>query len=111
MRKKSESILRLPEIYDSGGDLSKKWFVAYFARNPKTQEMERFKIFKGINTFNTLKSRRAAAEKVKEYWTEKLKAGWSPFVSTNVIYGDNLEYQTYIKNYRSMKPRNVAGGT
>ncbi len=106
MRKKSESILRLPEIYDSGGDLSKKWFVAYFARNPKTQEMERFKIFKGINSFTTLKSRRTAAEQVKEHWTEKLKAGWSPFVNTNVIYGDNLEYQTYIKNYRTMKSRN-----
>lgn len=101
-----QKLIRLPVIYDAGGDISKKWFIEYYVRNPRTGRMERQRSYRGINKFHNKKERLKAADKMKQYWTEKLRSGWSPFVDENVIYDDNLEYQTAIKNYRKMKARN-----
>jgi len=103
---KQHILIKLPVIFDSGGDLSKNWFIEFYARNPRTGKMERQRFYKEINKYHTLKERRAAAEKMRQYWTDKLKAGWSPFIDDTVIYDDNLEYQTYIKNYRKIKSTN-----
>jgi len=103
---KQHELIRLPVIFDSGGDLSKNWFIEFYARNPRTSKMERQRIYKDINKYHTLKERRAAAEKMRQHWTDKLKAGWSPFVDNSIIYDDNLEYQTYIKNYKKVKSTN-----
>lgn len=101
-------LIRLPQIYNCGGRLllKDKWFIEFYVRNPRTDKMDRFRKAKGINKFHTLKERNAAAEEMKRYWTEKLKSGWTPFLDTNIIYEDNLEYQTYIKNYRALKSKN-----
>ncbi|MFW5831263.1 MAG: tyrosine-type recombinase/integrase [Prolixibacteraceae bacterium] len=99
-------LIRLPVIYDAGGDISKKWFIQYYVRNPRNGRLERQRSYRGINKFHTLKERREAAEKMRRHWSDKLKAGWSPFVDESVIYDDNLEYQTAIKNYRKMKSKN-----
>jgi len=103
---KQLKLIRLPVICNSGGDLSKNWFIEFYARNPRTDKMERQRSYKGINKYHNYKGRMAAAEKMKQYWTDKLKAGWSPFVDSSVIYDDNLEYQTHIKNYRKIKSTN-----
>jgi len=99
-------LIKLPTIYNAGGALSKKWFIEFYVRNPKTNKLERQRMFKGINSVHTLKGRIAAAEKMKQHWTDKLKAGWTPFIDQNIIYDDNLEYQTFIKNYRLTKSKN-----
>lgn len=99
-------MIKLPVVYDAGGDLSKKWFIEFYVRNPRTGRMERQRISKGINKFHTLKERKAAAEEMRQHWTEKLRAGWSPFTDESIIYDDNLQYQTFIKSYRVAKSRN-----
>ncbi len=101
-----QKLIKLPVIYDAGGDLSKKWFIIFYVRDPRTGRLERQRIAKGINKFHTLKARKAAAEEMRQYWTDKLKSGWTPFTDESVIYDDNLEYQTFIKNYRTTKSRN-----
>ena len=93
-------------IYDAGGSLKEKWYIEFYARNPRTGKMERQRKFKGINKFHSLKQRKEAAEEMRMYWTDKLRTGWSPFTDTNIIYDDNLEYQTFIKNYRVAKSKN-----
>lgn len=103
---KKQIIIRLPVIYDAGGDISKKWFIEYYVRNPRNGRMDRQRSYKGINKFHTIRERQAAAEKMQQYWADKLRAGWSPFVDESVIYDDNLEYQTAVKNYRKMKSKN-----
>lgn len=103
---KEEKLLVLPTIYDGGGDLKKPWYIEFTMKNPKTGKLERQRIKKGINSIHSLKGRRAAAEKMKLHWTEKLKAGWSPFNNEKNVYDDNLEYQTYIINYRKTKSKN-----
>lgn len=101
-----EKIIRLPVIYDAGGDISKKWFIEFYVRNPRTGRMERQRMSKGINKHHTLKQRQAAAEEMRQHWTDKLKAGWSPFTDELTIYDDNLQYQTFIKNYHTTKAQN-----
>ncbi|NLO02845.1 MAG: hypothetical protein GX126_11125, partial [Bacteroidales bacterium] len=103
---KQTVLIRLPVIYDAGGDLSKKWFIEFYVRNPRTGFMERQRKSKGINKFHTIKARQAAAEKMRHYWSDRLKAGWSPFTDELIIYEDNLEYQTFIKKYRTSKSKN-----
>jgi integrase len=101
-----EKLIKLPVIFDAGGDVSKRWFVEYYVKNPKDGKFVRRKIYKGINKFHTLKERKKAAREICNSWTEKLKAGWTPFKDESVIYDDNLQYQTYIKNYRRSVSQN-----
>jgi len=101
-----EKLIKLPVIYDAGGDLLKKWFIEFYVKNPQTGRFERQRIAKGINKFHTLKARKAAAEEMRQYWTDKLKSGWTPFTDESVIYDDNLEYQTFIRKYRKIKTSN-----
>lgn len=108
MENQRQILIRLPEIYDCGGKVSPqdKWLIIFSVRNPRTGKMVRIRKAQGINKYHTLKERRAAAEKMKKYWSEKLKAGWSPFNDSNIIYDDNLEFQTAVKNYRKLKSKN-----
>ena len=78
---KKKEIIRLPQIFDCGGRVTTEhdWFIEFYVRNPRTDRMQRFKKYKGINKFHTLKERQCAAEKMKQYWTDKLRSGWTPF--------------------------------
>jgi integrase len=102
----NDKLIRLPIIYDAGGDLKKEWFVEFYVRNPKTNVLQRQRVKKGINSFHTVQGRYAAAQKMLNHWKDKLLAGWSPLTEQNVVYEDNLEFQTYIKNYRHRKSKN-----
>jgi len=101
-----EKLIKLPVIYDAGGDLLKKWFIEFYVKNPQTGRFERQRISKGINKYHSLKERRKAAKEMCKHWREKLRAGWTPFKDESVIYDDNLQYQTFIKNYRKSKSQN-----
>jgi len=103
-------LIRLPVIYDCGGRFlsSDKWFIEFYVRDPRKPQKpwKRIKKYQGINKYHTLKEKKAAAEKMKQYWTDKLRAGWSPFTDQNIIYDDNLEFQTAIKSYRKATSKN-----
>lgn len=103
---KREKLIRLPIVCDAGGDLNKNWFVEFYCRNPKNGKFERQKIYKGINKFHTVAERRRAATELAELYTEKLRNGWSPYIDEQVIYDDNLQFQSAIKNYRKAKSKN-----
>ena len=91
-----EKIIRLPIIYDSGGD-SKKWFIEFQVLNPRSNKLELQRKYQGINSHHTIKGRYAVGEKMLNHWKDKLLQGLSPLVDQNVLYEDNLEFQTYIK--------------
>ena len=43
-----------PKIYDAKGNLSERWYVYFYFRNPETGKMKKQKsIFKGANRFKT----------------------------------------------------------
>ena len=103
---KEEKLIKLPVLFDAGGDLSKKWYVLFYCRNPRTNRFERQRLMQGINSHHTLKGRYAAGEKMLNHWKDKLLQGWTPLTDENIIYDDNLEFQTYVKNYRQLKSKN-----
>jgi integrase len=103
---KREKLVRLPILCDAGGDLTKNWFVEFYCRNPKNGKFERQKIYKGINKLHTVSERRKAGQEICNIYTDKIRNGWSPYIDDLVIYDDNLQFQSAIKNYRKAKSKN-----
>ena len=97
---KQKPIIRLPQLYDAGGDISKKWFVYYSVRDPKSGKMERFKEFCGLRISMPVNERYEASKKIIDRLTVKLKNGWTPYNDPSVVYPDNLQFQTAVKEYR-----------
>lgn len=103
---KREKILRLPSVYNAGGDTSKRWFVEFYCKDPRTGKLERQKVYTGINKHQDPVTRQEIADQLCKKYTEKLKNGWSPFMDDLNVYEDNLQFQTHIKNYRKAKSKN-----
>lgn len=70
---------KLPELYDAGGDIKKQWFVYYSFRHPATKKFKRIKVFKDLNTFKTVKTRRSRAYDIIIPLIEALQEGLNPF--------------------------------
>lgn len=69
---------KTPELFDCDGDTNKRWFVAYWFRNPETDKMERHRIWIS-SKLNTKTARRNKARELIDVLTIKLNAGWSPY--------------------------------
>lgn len=96
---KRKKLVILPKLNDAGGDLSKKWFVYYSVRDPRTDKMERFKDHAGLSCPEESERRSLATEKIQAL-TEKLKRGWTPFLDdTEAIYEDQLQYKNVADIY------------
>lgn len=97
---KRKILVRLAKLYDAGGDISKKWFVYYSVRDPKSGKMERFKEFSGIHMNMSADERYQAAQLLIVELNTKLKEGWTPLLDSSVIYEDSLQYRAVTKTYR-----------
>lgn len=106
-RKKAIAIL--PRLVDSGGDVSKKWWVEYSIRNPKTDAMKRFRDYASFTNVSSAKGRYDIASKVISELTAKIQSGWTPFNSdqcATYIYEDELTYTAIANNYGKMRQSN-----
>ena len=83
-RRKKEIIM--PHLNDCGGDLTKKWYVEYSIRNPKTFKMERVRIYESINQFSTYEERFNLAQKVIVHYSKQIQSG-------NISYQEFVEYE------------------
>lgn len=104
---KRKKIVILPKLNDAGGNLSKKWFVYYSVRDPRTDKMERFREHSGL--FHPEEAvRRERANKLTEELKTKLKRGWTPFLDDEeAIYEDQLQYKTVAEIYGKQKAANA----
>lgn len=90
----------LPQLNDCGGNLLSSWFVHYSCRNPKTNKLDRFRIYTGFKSLSTGAGRRKHAESLIKKYTEKLKSGWTPYLDDEVvIYEDQVTYEQIAKNF------------
>jgi integrase len=102
-----KKLVRLPHLNYSGGDTSKQWYVEYGVRNPKTDKMERFRVYEGLSDSDSEK-RVVAAEQIIKEFTEKLRNGWSPFLADEkFVYDDELVYNEIAKVYGTMRLANA----
>lgn len=99
-----KSILILPVLKDRAGDVSKRWFVEFSARNPQTDEMKRFRY--NISG-KTKEDRYAKGNELKDDLTKKLMSGWSPYDLPKVIFEDEIEYANAAKTYGKLKEETV----
>ena len=97
----------LPQLNDCAGDITKNWFVYYSVRDPRTNRMERFKTYKGINKFKNPERRYAKSEEIIGEISKKLKEGWTPFKDdSKIIYADQLRYTNVVEIYGEMRASN-----
>lgn len=70
-------------------NLAAQWFVYYSYKNPNSGLMERQKIFRDINTFDSIRERREYARALIKLYNDLLKSGYSPYeLYTDVETGD-----------------------
>jgi integrase len=109
MRRKK--ILVLPKLCDRKGDLGKKWFIELSQRNPKTNELVRFRTEKindvNINSFSTAAERYEFGKKIIADLRRKLNNGWTIFNdSEKFIYEDQTQYSHEARIYKKMVESN-----
>jgi len=106
---KREKIAILPTLYDFGGDMSpkNKWYVQYSVKDPATGKMVRKKLYTGFAKLKDKKERYSLANRLITEYTDKLAAGWNPFVHDNTaIYTDMLQYKNAASIFNEKKTGN-----
>ncbi|MHA7109229.1 tyrosine-type recombinase/integrase [Sunxiuqinia elliptica] len=99
-------LISLPTLNDKKGDARKEWYVEYGVRNPKTDKLERFRIYEGLSKVAPV-VRYKRAEKIISEYTEKLKSGWSPLIEDErYIYQDTLVYTEVAKAFGNSRLSN-----
>ena len=84
-----------PKIYDAKGDLSKRWYVYFYYRDPETGKMKKQKpIFKGANRFKTRAERMEVLNTYRRALFRLLKDGFSP-------YDTNEQTKARLEKHRS----------
>lgn len=86
-----------PKIYDADGDLSKRWYVYYSYRDPKTDKLKRQPpIYKGANRFKTKAERLEILMAYKLALKKLLSQGYSPYENYKITKAKNekLEKET-----------------
>lgn len=106
---KREKIAILPTLYDFGGDMSpeNKWYVQYSVKDPATGQMVRKKLYAGFAKIKDKKSRYAYANTLIKEYTDKLTAGWNPYIhDKTAIYTDMLQYRNAARIFQDKKSGN-----
>ena len=94
--KKTTSIIGIP-FRPAELRIGVDWLVVYYARNPITGELERFR--NRVPKIEGKKARTKYAQLMVENLNEKLYSGWSPFEELNGFEFKSYEYciETYLK--------------
>ena len=105
---KREKLIILPKLHGYNGDMSKRWFIFFSYRNPRTCRMQRFRIYTGFSLINNKSDRYTHADKLIKDYSERLRNGWNPFEEdAEVIYTDQLQYSNLAKIYGNQKKSNL----
>tara|TARA_B100000809_G_scaffold264856_1_gene321891 strand:+ start:126 stop:770 length:645 start_codon:yes stop_codon:yes gene_type:complete len=78
-----------PKIYNSNGDLSKRWYVYFSFRNPETGKLQRMKnVYGKTNNYKTKEERLSVLAVYRKKLLELLKQGYDPFGDNSVLYNN-----------------------
>jgi len=102
-----KKLVILPRLYDAAGNLDESWFVFYSYRNPKTDKMQRFRLYDGFKKLHSAPDRYAHAQKIMADLKAKIKAGWTPFDEEQIIYEDLTQYANVAKVYGQKRKSNL----
>ncbi|WOD43755.1 phage integrase N-terminal SAM-like domain-containing protein [Hwangdonia lutea] len=81
-----------PKIYTANDDLSKRWYVYFSFRNPKTGKMTRMKnIYGGANKFKTKEERIALLSRYQRRLLKLLKEGYNPYQKNTALFKSKMD--------------------
>ena len=104
-----KALFSTPKIYDADGDLSKRWYIYYSYRHPKTGKLKRMKnIYGKVNRSKTKEARYYLLALYKRRLLLLLKAGYSPFLDNTELY---YQHQNHIHKHPQIKTGVVSQGT
>ncbi len=84
---KSDKPYSAPKIYNAKGDLSKRWYVYYSFRNPKSKKMERMQNIYGIaHKYKSKEDRMYILMCYRNAVLKLLQEGFSPFADNQELY-------------------------
>lgn len=90
-----------PKIYTADGDLTKRWYIYFSFRNPKTGRMKRMpNIYGKTNRYKTKETRLAILSSYRKNLLFLLKQGFNPFI-------DNTELYEQMKNPGEEKEKEI----
>ena len=80
-----------PKIYNANGDISKRWYLYFSYRNPKTGKLQRMKnIYGVVNSYKTKEDRLWVLTAYRKKLLQLLKTGFNPFEDNSELYQKNL---------------------
>lgn len=97
----------MPRLYDADGNLDESWFVFYSYRNPKSDKMQRFRVYDGFKALKTAGERRHHANNLIQQIKSRIKKGWTPFEDEEVIYDDHIQYKNVTNLYGKQRKSNI----
>ncbi|WP_179321173.1 tyrosine-type recombinase/integrase [Winogradskyella helgolandensis] len=81
-----------PKIFDAKGDLSKRWYIYFSYRNPRTGKLKRMKnIYGKAHRFKTKESRYSVLNLYKRRLLKLLKEGYNPFEDNTKFHSEKLK--------------------
>jgi integrase len=84
-----------PKIFDAGGDLSKRWYVYFSYRNPKTGKLKRMKnIYGSANRYKAKEARYTILNLYKKRLFKFLNEGYNPFEDNTELHIKKLSKQS-----------------
>jgi len=104
---KREKIAILPKVFDYDGDMSKKWYVYFSVKDPRSGKMVVKKLYAGLFKEKNKEKRYKVAEQIISKYTELLRTGYNFLTDeTESIYSDSLQYQNSVKVYQERRKAN-----
>ena len=80
-----------PKIYTANGDLSKRWYVYFSFRDPKTKKLKRQKnIYGKANSFKNKEDRLALLSRYRSRLLKLLEEGFNPNIDNTELYKSNF---------------------
>ena len=91
-----------PKIYTAKGDLSKRWYLYFSFRNPKTGKLERMaNVYGKVNHYKTKEARMTVLTSYRKNLLYLLKQGFNPFVDNAELYE---QLKTHAKEEKIQEP-------
>ena len=91
-----------PKLYTASGDLSKRWYVYFSYRNPKTGSLKRVTPFYGeAHKYKTKEDRLFVLATYRKKILELLKQGYNPFEDNTAFY-KSQQKKTDFKNVETI---------
>jgi integrase len=96
-----------PKMYTANGDTSKRWYLYFSFRNPKTGKLKRMKnIYGNVNLFKTKEERLSILSVNRRNLLKLLQQGYNPFEDNSALY-ESLQHPSKSTSAISKEPTAV----